>query len=229
MAKNKIDPEKTEAKPIAKKIAPKAPVKKKPIKKKPVKKNPVRSAKILAEKLKQGQPTAYDPSYDELAYKICLLGATIPRLADIFKVNQDTIYEWMKVHESFSEAVKNGKERADATIAESFYNRAKGMTLKRQVAIKVTSKQPALDENGKPLRYMTQSEKIEVVEIAEEVAPDTVAGIFWLKNRQPKEWKDKQEIVNTNFNNESDQIDYSKLSDAALEEIANAQITTKSE
>ena len=28
----------------------------------------------------------------------------------------------------------------------------------------------------------------------EVVAPDTTACIFWLKNRQPKEWRDKSEI-----------------------------------
>lgn len=27
-----------------------------------------------------------------------------------------------------------------------------------------------------------------------ELPPDTTAGIFWLKNRKPKDWRDKQEV-----------------------------------
>jgi hypothetical protein len=30
--------------------------------------------------------------------------------------------------------------------------------------------------------------------VLKEVVPDTTAQIFWLKNRKPKEWRDKQEI-----------------------------------
>jgi hypothetical protein len=26
------------------------------------------------------------------------------------------------------------------------------------------------------------------------MAPDTTAAIFWLKNRQPSQWRDKQEV-----------------------------------
>ena len=32
----------------------------------------------------------------------------------------------------------------------------------------------------------------------EEAAPDTSAAIFWLKNRKPEEWRDKQEITGAN-------------------------------
>ena len=32
-----------------------------------------------------------------------------------------------------------------------------------------------------------------IVEIEDEIPPDTTAMIFWLKNRQPKIWRDKQE------------------------------------
>ncbi len=46
-------------------------------------------------------------------------------------------------------------------------------------------------ENGKRLK---ETEKIEVVELTEIIAPDTTAAIFWLKNRKPEYWRDKQEI-----------------------------------
>ncbi|HLS07388.1 MAG TPA: hypothetical protein VK079_05485, partial [Bacillota bacterium] len=33
--------------------------------------------------------------------------------------------------------------------------------------------------------------------VTKEVQPDTTAQIFWLKNRKPAEWRDKQEIEHT--------------------------------
>ena len=30
-------------------------------------------------------------------------------------------------------------------------------------------------------------------EVTKQVAPDTTAQIFWLKNRKPQDWRDKQE------------------------------------
>ncbi len=39
-----------------------------------------------------------------------------------------------------------------------------------------------------------EGSEIERVPIRKIYPPDTVAAIFWLKNRQPGKWRDKQEI-----------------------------------
>jgi len=36
-----------------------------------------------------------------------------------------------------------------------------------------------------------------VVDVEEEIPPDTTAAIFWLKNRQGKNWREKQELAIT--------------------------------
>lgn len=33
-----------------------------------------------------------------------------------------------------------------------------------------------------------RKERVEIVELEQEVPPDTTAGIFWLKNRKPEQW-----------------------------------------
>ena len=33
-----------------------------------------------------------------------------------------------------------------------------------------------------------------IVPMIKQYPPDTTAGIFWLKNRRPNEWREKQEI-----------------------------------
>lgn len=138
----------------------------------------------------RGRPTRYNPeTYPDLAKRCCLLGATDEELAEFFDVHVDTIYAWKKKHPEFSEAVKAGKRIADMRIAEKLFNRAEGAVVQKQQAIKL--KRIEYDpETGKKV---SETEEIEVVDLVEELPPDTTAGIFWLKNRKAKSWGDKQQ------------------------------------
>lgn len=123
----------------------------------------------------RGRPSDYGPQFAKQAYKLCLLGATDEELADFFGVNPDTIHEWKKVHPEFSESIKDGKERADAEIADSLYQRAKGYT--------------------HPELYIAQYQgQIIKEEITKHYPPDTQAASLWLRNRQPARWRDKVDI-----------------------------------
>lgn len=156
------------------------------------------------EESKRGAPTKYKEEYNDLAYKFCLLGATDEKLATFFDVNVDSIYEWKNVYPEFSESIKKGKDIADAEIANALYHRAKGYS------------HPDVDIK------MYEGQIIQT-DLTKHYPPDTAAAIIWLKNRQPDQWRDKQEIVNTNFNHD-EEINYNELSDSALEEIAKAKI-----
>ena len=142
----------------------------------------------MTDKLPHGRPTLYKVEYDDQAYKYCLLGATDATLATFFSVNEDTVHEWKKVHASFSESIKAGKEVADAKVADSLYNRAMGYT-HDDVDLK-----------------MFQGEIISTP-IKKHYPPDTTAAIFWLKNRQKANWRDKSEVehsgeINRNMSDE---------------------------
>lgn len=117
----------------------------------------------------------YHPAFAELAYKHCLLGATPRHVADLLKVDEDTIYRWMKAHPEFGAAMEQGRVDADANVARSLYKKATGYTHR---AVKVFQYQ------GQPV----------VVPYTEIVPPDTEAAKFWLKNRQPEMWKEKVEV-----------------------------------
>ena len=65
---------------------------------------------------KIGRPSAYDQSYPKQAEKLCLLGATDQEIADFFEVDVRTIYRWKGLHEEFCQALKAGKEQADARV-----------------------------------------------------------------------------------------------------------------
>lgn len=143
-----------------------------------------------------GRPTLYKEEYNQIAYVLCLRGATDAELADMFEVDESTINNWKIEHVEFLESIKRGKSYADAIIANSLYERAKGCTVKKQVAIKLVTKKPVKNAAGEPTRIMKSTEKVQVVDLEEQLPPDTTAMIFWLKNRQPKEWREKTILSN---------------------------------
>jgi DNA-binding XRE family transcriptional regulator len=126
----------------------------------------------------RGRPTKYLPAYCDQARKLCLLGATDKDLANFFDVNEDTIHQWKKDYPKFSESIKEGKSVADANIADRLYQRAMGF--------EHDSEEIKVIPTGK-------GSKIQRVPIRKIYPPDTVAAIFWLKNRQKEKWRDKIE------------------------------------
>lgn len=125
-----------------------------------------------------GRPSSYKEEYAEQAYKLCLLGATDTELADFFLVSEATINNWKKDHVEFLESVTRGKVIADAEVANSFYNRAKGFEVESE---------KIFQSEGQIIRADTKTY----------FPPDAGAALNWLKNRQPKKWRDKTEVTNT--------------------------------
>lgn len=128
-----------------------------------------------------GRPTLYKPEYDKQAYHLALLGATDADMARAFGVADSTIDRWKSEHEGFSGSIKRGKDEADANVAKSLYRRALGYSHK---AVKIL----AVSQGN------NAGSVVEEVPYVERYAPDTVAAIFWLKNRQPDKWRDKKDV-----------------------------------
>lgn len=126
-------------------------------------------------KRKVGRPTRYKAEYAEQARKLCLLGATDGELADFFRVNVATINRWKIDHKEFCESITRGKIVADAEVADRLYQRALGYS---HNAVKIM----AVDKTVVHEEYI------------EHYPPDTQAASLWLRNRQPKKWRDKQDV-----------------------------------
>lgn len=120
-----------------------------------------------------GRPTKYKPEYNNQAYKLCLLGHTDDELAEFFEVHVSTIHQWKLDYPDFSDSIKKGKEIADGEVVASLYHRALGYS-HEDVDIKMY-------EGG-----------IIETPYTKHYPPDATSAIFWLKNRQPKKWRDKQ-------------------------------------
>lgn len=125
------------------------------------------------------RPTKYMASYSDQARKLCRLGATNEELADFFEVHVSTIYEWQANHKTFSDALKSGKMMADAEVADKLYHRALGYSHEE---VKLATHEGSFTD-----------ERV----ITKHYPPDPTSAIFWLKNRQPDKWRDKQEVEQT--------------------------------
>jgi hypothetical protein len=134
-----------------------------------------------------GRPTDYQPEYAAQAHKLCLLlGATDKQLAEFFDVSEQTINAWKHSFPAFLESIHAGKRIADGEVAHSLFNRAKGAQYVSNQVIKV--KRVEYDEKGKKT---LEKEEVVIIPVETVEPPDTTACSFWLKNRQPKEWRDK--------------------------------------
>lgn len=123
-----------------------------------------------------GRPSKYKDEFVIQAEKLCKLGATDMEVADFFEVEVRTLYRWKAEHDDFCQALKAGKAEADARVERSLFARATGYE-HDEVDIRVVG--GAIVQT--PLR--------------KHYPPDTTACIFWLKNRRPDEWRDRQELT----------------------------------
>lgn len=146
---------------------------------------------------KRGRPTKFDPKMLTQVRKLCLLGATNTAIANFFEVSVDTIAEWMNTHPEFSEAVKSGKEELDSQVVRSLYQRAVGYS---HDAVKIFCD--------------TKTGTETVVPYVEHYPPDPTSMIFWLKNRQRADWRDRQEVEHSGKVTLEDLVDTSNKPDA---------------
>lgn len=121
------------------------------------------------------RPSKFKEEFIQQATKLCRIGATDAEVADFFGIDVRTLYRWKNESETFCQALKAGKVEADERVERSLFARALGYE-HPEVDIRVVDKE------------------IIQTPIIKYYPPDTTAAIFWLKNRKPAEWRDRQEI-----------------------------------
>lgn len=139
------------------------------------------SDKAQGTRPKRGRPSKYKPEMAEQARKLALLGATDREMSNFFEVAESTFNLWKLDYPDFSAALDLGKEAADKRVEKSLYHRALGYS---HDAVKIFADPKTGAEH--------------ITHFTEHYPPDTTACIFWLKNRKPEEWRDRQELTGKN-------------------------------
>lgn len=139
-------------------------------------KKKTRERKKAVKKRGRGRPSEFKPEYVNQAYKLALLSLTDTEIANVFDVSESTLNLWKKQHSEFSESITRGKESADANVADRLYQRAMGY-------------------EHDDVHISTFEGDVIITPIRKHYPPDTQAASLWLRNRQPRKWRDKQEHV----------------------------------
>lgn len=124
-------------------------------------------------------------------------GLTDEQIAYNMGIRRQTLYEWKKRFPVISDVLKRGKEVVDRQVENALLKRALGYEFDEVTSELMTVRNK---ETGKMEEVLGETKRVR-----KQVAPDTTAQIFWLKNRKPREWRDKQEVehsgdVNNNVN-----------------------------
>jgi len=135
-----------------------------------------------------GRKSKFRDEFVEQVFKVCLLGATDDDLAAFFEVAVMTINDWKKAHPEFHEAMLAGKKHADANVGKSLYQRANGYS-------------------HPETKVFVHAGEVTEVQVIKHYPPDTTACIFWLKNRDARNWRDTKEVKVTSHEDALEALD----------------------
>ncbi len=114
-------------------------------------------------------------------------GLTDEQIAGNVGITVRSLYNWKKKSVPIFQSLKIGKEVADIEVENALRRKALGFREKEQT---VSTRKTVEYENGKRIKEITEPI---VTEVEKYYPSDTTAQIFWLKNRKPEQWRDKQE------------------------------------
>lgn len=141
------------------------------------------------EQRQSDKPTKYRSEFVTIGEQICAdKGLTDEALADYLHISRRSLYKYKREHPEFAEAVQRGKDVFDSRVVESkLLERACGYYYDEETSELSATQLP----DGNP----GVAEMILVKIVRKHVIPDVGAISLWLKNRNPKRWREIQNII----------------------------------
>lgn len=142
----------------------------------------------MAEEKKKhpgGRPTKYNAQFHPMVARLLAeKGLTDKQMAAEIGITESTFHAWKHDHPQFSESLTAGKEGPDELVERSLFQMATGYTYETEKALVISD---GKDNGSHP----------EIVKVRETIPPNPTSMIFWLKNRRPDKWRDKQDVALT--------------------------------
>lgn len=154
----------------------------------------------------------------DLLERICSLvkedSYTIAEICVNVGISERSFYDWQKKYAEFAEAIKRARDEFNnlliAEAKKSLIKKIRGYTVQETKVVNVDSRKT--DEQGNPI-YREKEKTV----IDKHFQPDTAAIIFTLCNRDPDNWKNKQDTNITGEMTLTSELE--KLPDEELENI----------
>lgn len=106
-------------------------------------------------------------------------GYTNKEIAFAVGISEKTFYKWLKDKSELLPALKKAKLEIDRKVEQALLRRALGYEFDEIMNEDGSSSNGSFDK---------------IRTIRKHILPDVTAQIFWLKNRQPKRWRDTKNI-----------------------------------
>jgi len=103
------------------------------------------------------------------------LGLTNEEMAGVFGLSPSLFSTFLNDNPALYDLLQDAKEQPNRRVEASLYRRALGYQTREVVKAE-----------GKPIRVTIK-----------DMAPDVIAAIFWLKNRDPKRWRDTLDVTHS--------------------------------
>jgi len=106
---------------------------------------------------------------------LVLAGWDDAQVAEFYGVTSRTLYRWKRQDDSFRQTLKEWKNLADEKVELSLYKRAHGYYHPEE-------------------KIFCQDGRVTKVNTIKHYPPDPTSMIFWLKNRNSANWRDRSEL-----------------------------------
>lgn len=126
-------------------------------------------------KNKGGRPPKLTPFKIQKTKELIEEGKNNKEIAEILNVTTTTLNNWKSMSEQFLTTYNEAKHNLNEAVRSSLFSKATGYTIEKRKVI--------IDDTGK--------KRTEIEEVY--YPPDTQAQQFWLKNKDPENFKDKTE------------------------------------
>jgi transcriptional regulator with XRE-family HTH domain len=145
---------------------------------------------------KKGRKNKYythvHPRLEEIGYW-CREGLTEEEICKRLGVSVASFANYKNEFIELLEALKINRQIADYRVEDALYMRALGYEYDEETFEEFELDKPYLNGAGEWVKSELRLTK----KVRKKQAPDTTAQIFWLKNRKPDVWRDKQDITLT--------------------------------
>jgi hypothetical protein len=146
--------------------------------------------------------TKYNKHLCKLAYEYAKQGLMDYEIFDNLKISHSAFYDYLNKYPDFYDSIKKGRQLAIQKVEGSLFKKAMGYT----VTEKSTEVKVEADGTMKPVSVRNTEKHFQA---------DMGAIAFFLKNKDPENWRDRQEIDHTT-KGESFKYDLSKYSETEL-------------
>lgn len=126
-------------------------------------------------KNKGGRPTLYSEKNKNKAIAFAEAGATDAEICEVIGISPATLYAWKGRYPEFIEALKEAKEIPNKAVEAALFRSAMGYTHVEE-------------------KIFFYKGKVKRIPVEKHYPPNPTSMIFWLKNRDPKAWREALEF-----------------------------------